>query len=234
MRCRRDLPVCHREVVALAITRVPWQLEELQMKPARVLKTSVFVGLIGAGAVAIALAASGHLSQASRAGIDVAGDPSSAMAVPEGQRQYIEDGVVDWLDYERASAEYESCLQGHGARIVSKTITPDRRIDVAFSFSDLDNAAVSQIVGSCYDQELSVVDSLWAQYRAPSDAELSSARLLIASCLRAKGYAFVPENPARGELVAYWPTSDVRVSFEDFGGCQVEVERAFGLTGFGG
>ncbi len=194
----------------------------------------LLVGLVAVAVVATALAATRGLSRASRAGISVPDDPSLETAVPHSQRQYLDDGVVDWLDYERASAEYQRCLEGHGARIVSKTITSDRRIDVAFAFSDLGNAAVGQIVGSCYEEELSVVDSLWAQYRAPSEADLSTARTFLAGCLRGKGYSFIPENPAPGELVSYWPTSDSRVSFEDFGYCQAQVERAFGLSGFGG
>ncbi len=130
----------------------------------------------------------------------------------------LEDGTVDFSEYEAIVLTTVRCIENAGASIVSlKSAVGSRTAayDLADSTPGYRLTSRGKIVyaaagSSEYDPVLAanvrvckaqsaLVEAIWAEHVAPSEIELQTMRNLTAECLRASGHD-APATPTEDEL----------------------------------
>ena len=164
-------------------------------------------------------------------------DVSAASAnLSDFQRSLIADGRLTFAEYESAFRSYVACLERAGGRIESPPTLTKRRTftaRIALPAGD-DPARAAGAIDACRREYLSLADQLWTMHNAVSQETLAEARVAFAACLRAGGATEVPEKPAPGEMVEYWPGHERGVDPKLFVACQAETEEKFGIPGVSG
>lgn len=153
--------------------------------------------------------------------------------VPEFQADLLADGRLSFAEYRTAMLAYLGCIREEGGTVAGPpTLTSRGRLKPEVAFHGGDPEVSVSIERSCHAKWFALPDQLWSMHTSPREEVLQAARVALAACLRAAGFEDVPANPARGELVKYWP-SQGGVPVEVFYPCQADVERQFDMVGMG-
>jgi hypothetical protein len=149
--------------------------------------------------------------------------------VPEGQREAVADGVLTYAEYEAAVLATVACAEAAGLRIIDRPHADPSGKTLLYSFAaglDLAEAKRSNAIHhECYVAHLAAINIMWSAQNTPTEDVLAEARQVLTECLRkALPEAAIPNGPI--------PDS-IRGS-EAFLPCVEDVQRRYGLPGFGG
>lgn len=164
------------------------------------------------------------------------------------ERPLIADGVITRAEYQAAVDATVTCLETHGFQVVHLTenvqglfgsygrLGANAAGPAANSRGVIEYAATggsksveanSAMVASC-KQGSAVIEALWQQQAAPTEAERQAMRDAMATCLLRRGYE-VAEHPSEEQLlrvVAEPPVTDAaRDAHRDFATCDMAVAK---------
>lgn len=158
--------------------------------------------------------------------------PTSAASIVasqagEGERRFLEDGVVTFEEYELAFFNMIACVQGKGVNVSDVTLSPRRRYEFQAS------APVGQIedfpgvMNSCRSQYFNEVDRLWSRHTAPTQSEVDEVVREVLACMRAEG-ADIPETASREDVFNFFTAGGGDVVYGPLGDCVIHTEERLG------
>ncbi|MEX1103998.1 MAG: hypothetical protein WED87_07095 [Dehalococcoidia bacterium] len=168
----------------------------------------------------------GHPQGADPGVIDAARTMLASTPVPESQREALADGVVTYVEYEAAVLATIACAEDAGLTIVEQPHPDPSGKTLRYGLSvgfDLERG--SAIHRECYVEHLAAINILWSAQNTPSQEIFAEARRSLVECLSEA----LPGAITPGEQVPDW----VRGS-EAFLPCLEDIQREYGLPGFGG
>lgn len=141
-------------------------------------------------------------------------DQARKVASPD-ERVALQDGVLEFSEYERIVLDTINCLEEHGLTVVnfsgSSIGTYGARYDLNQVASGYRVTSRGRIIyeamgSTTYDESASMaaaackansalVESLWAEHTAPDDREQQLIRDFVGTCARERGFD-APEHPS--------------------------------------
>lgn len=158
----------------------------------------------------------------------------ASVGLSQFQQDLMKDGRLSFDDYKAAFNRYAGCLENLGGKPEGPAvITAHWKLTMSIAMPG-GTAQSAAAIDGCRREYLSMIDQLWSMHTAPTKDELVPAREALAACMRDSGFSMVPEHPAPGELVQFWPGHGSVVPPQVFATCQGKIDDQYDLPGFGG
>jgi hypothetical protein len=149
--------------------------------------------------------------------------------VPDSQREALADGVVSYVEYEAAVSSTIACIEAAGLKILEQPHPDPSGKVLEYSFAagmDLAEAERSNAISrACYKEHQAAIDIMWSAQNTPSQDVLAEARQSLDACLR---------EALEGAPIPYGQLPDWVRGSEAFLPCLEDIQRQYGLPGFGG
>ncbi|MEX0783136.1 MAG: hypothetical protein WD557_10830 [Dehalococcoidia bacterium] len=201
----------------------------------RTLAVGALAALLASASVAVLVGGQeaggeeGHPQGADPGVIDAARTMLASTPVPESQREALADGVVTYVEYEAAVFSTIACIEAAGLKILEQPHPDPSGKVLEYSFAagmDLAEAERSSAIHrECYVEHLAAINILWSAQNTPSQEIFAEARRSLVECLSEA----LPGAITPGAQVPDWVWGS-----EAFLPCLEDIQKEYGLPGFGG
>lgn len=127
----------------------------------------------------------------------------------EGERTFLEDGIVTFDEYEQAFFNMVACAEQSGVTIYGVRLTSRNQYHFQSTWPAEQAQEGHDAIEACKRTYFSEVDRMWSRSVVPTEAERQKEIDELAACMREVGVS-LPVPASHEDILNYFMTSQVR------------------------